>query len=187
MISSRLSLVLLSALLSLGATQGPAPIALPSNLAAYKTWVPLLKEAQPVPVGLWIRCAQVTAADWEEARKEHGPHTHRYIRVYGNPTAAEAMARAESGALPYGSIIAKEKLAVSPEASADGVGFMIRHAPPAFASTDGWEFVFAPSSGDQRETHQACAACHRNAPGHTYVFGTYPVSKSKRRADRVFE
>jgi hypothetical protein len=115
---------------------------------------------------------------------EHGPHTERYIRVYANPPAAKGMAQAKGVALPSGSIIAKENLPVSPGAPADGVGFMIRHALPAFAATDGWEFVYAPSSGDRQETHQACAACHRSAPGHTYIFGSYPRTRKRGAAEQ---
>jgi len=63
---------------------------------------------------------------------------------------------------------------MSADASPDGIGFMIRHAAPAYGSTDGWEFLYFPSSGDRRQTHEACAACHRRAPSESYVFGTYP-------------
>jgi hypothetical protein len=181
--SRRVLPIVLAALVGFAAKPVPAPIALPSELATYKTWAQLLREPQPVPMSLWIRCARVTPADWAEARKEHGPHTERYIRVYGNPTAAKAMALAKGVALPYGSIIAKEKLPVAPDAAADGIGFMIRHPPPAFAATDGWEFGYAPSSGNRQETHQACAACHRSAPGQTYVFGSYPVAGRKAGAE----
>jgi hypothetical protein len=175
--------IALVAFVGLGASPEPAPIPLPQQLAPYRTWVPLLKEPQAVPMSLWIRCARVTPADWAEARKEHGPHTERYIRVYGNPTAAKSIAQALAS-LPYGSIIAKEKLPVSRDARPDGVGFMVRHVPPAFAETNGWEFVYAPSSGNGQETHLACAACHRNAPGNTYVFGSYPVAREKGAAER---
>ena len=169
--------ILGAALMGVAATSGPVLTDLPPTLAAYRGWVQLLKEPQPVPMELWIRCARVSQADWAEARRKHGPHTERYIRVYGNPQATRGLLQPRGSSLPYGSIIAKEKLPASPDAQADGVGFMIRHAPPAFAATSGWEFVYRPSSGNERQTHEACAACHRSVPG--YVFGQYPVKQAK--------
>ena len=163
--------------MALSAKPAPVLIDVPPALAGYRAWAPLMDEPQPVPMSLWIRCAIVTQTEWAEARKRHGPHTERYIKVYGNPRAADGILRGSGGVLPYGAIIAKEKLPVSPNAAPDGIGFMIRHRPPEFAATDGWEFVYLPPSGDKRETHEACAGCHRNAPAGTYYFGRYPAKK----------
>ena len=155
----------------------PALIDLPPALSGYRAWEPLMDEPKPVPMSLWIRCIRVTPAEWAEARKQHGPHTQRYIKVYGNPPAAEGLLHGSGAELPYGAIVAKEKLPVSADAAPDGIGFMIRHRPPEFSATDGWEFLYLPSSGDKRQTHEACAACHRHAPEGTYYFGSYPAKK----------
>lgn len=176
--------ILGAALAALAAKSAPGTISLPSELVFYRAWNQLLKEPQPVSMDLWFRCASVTPGDLAEARKERGRHTERYIRVYGNPQASQGLAQGTSAALPYGSILAKEKVPVSPDASADGIGFMIRHAPPEFAKTDGWEFIYAPSSGDPRQTHETCVACHRGAPGGTYIFGSYPLKKREGAAEQ---
>ncbi len=167
--------IVVAALTNISAQQKPALSGgLPPELAPYRNWIQLLKYPRPVPARLWLQCAPVTEADLEAARKEYGPHTFRYITVLGNERAAKSLAQSTPGPLPVGSIIAKEKQPVSPDAAPDGIGFMIRRAAPAFAETDGWEFLFFPASGDRKQTHDACAACHRSAPSGNYVFGSYP-------------
>jgi hypothetical protein len=169
----RPAIILCTSLISLAAQQAPAVNhRLPPELAAYRNWVALVSEPRLVPLEFWFRCAPTTAADWAEARTKYGPHTQRYIRVYGNQKAADTVARPKPGPLPTGSMIAKEKL-VTMEGSPEGLGFMIRRATPEFAATDGWEFLYFPASGDRDKTHQECASCHRRAPSGNYVFGLY--------------
>jgi hypothetical protein len=43
-----------------------------------------------------------------------------------------------------------------------------------FRQSGGWEFMYFPSAGDARVTHEACAECHRTAATKDYVFGDYP-------------
>jgi hypothetical protein len=123
---------------------------------------------------LWIRCMAPTPADWDAARKRYGPHTERFIRVYGNPTAVEAASKSGRPVWPVGSILVKEKLPTSPHASPDGVAFMVRHLESEFPDDGGWEFLYFPSSAGHQQTQQACASCHRSAPTKDYVFGQYP-------------
>jgi hypothetical protein len=113
-------------------------------------------------------------ADWETARKKYGPHTRRFVRVYGNAAAAEAVSTKPGGPFRPGSIIVKEKLAESPHGAAAGVAFMIKHESPAFSDTGGWEFLYFPATADTRRTHEDCASCHRRAAPGDYVFGKYP-------------
>jgi len=110
-------------------------------------------------------------ADWSAARHTSGPHTQRYIMVYGTSTVAPAF----SGRRPFapGTVIAKEKLLDSRGGLAEGVAFMIKRQGPEFRDTDGWEFLYFPPAGDKQRTHEQCAACHRAAPK-DYVFGDYP-------------
>src|SRR5260221_454520 len=93
--------------------ESAAHLDLPADLAGYKRWTQLLKVPYAVPMELWIRCRAPTPADWEAARKEYGPHTERFIRVYGNSTAVEAVSKAERPALPVGSILFKQNLPTS--------------------------------------------------------------------------
>ena len=121
-----------------------------------------------------MRCVAPGPADWEAALKMYGPHTRRFVRVYGNAAAIEAMSTEPRGPFRPGSIIVKEKLSESPHGAPAGVAFMIKHESPAFADTGGWEFLYFPAATDTRRTHEDCASCHRAAAPGDYVFGKYP-------------
>jgi hypothetical protein len=126
-----------------------------------------------VPRELWVRCVAPTPADWDVAREKYGPHTKRFVRIYGNELADESLASGE-GPFRAGSIIVKEKLAGEPHGDADGVAFMVKRDSPAFVSMRGWEFLYFPASADKQITHQSCATCHKAAAARDYVFGKYP-------------
>jgi Cytochrome P460 len=95
-------------------------------------------------------------------------------RVYGNPTAIKSMSPSVEQGFRVGTIIAKEKLAESPHASPDGVAFMVKRPQSDFPDTGGWQFLYFPASGDDRNAQHACASCHRAASSKDYVFGRYP-------------
>jgi hypothetical protein len=142
------------------------------EIAAYRTWTALVKDARPVPAELWRRCVPATAADWDKARSSHGPHTQRFIRVYANPYAVDGLAR-KPPMNPTGAVIVKEKLLAETDATPDGVALMVKRNDPGFRDTGGWEFLFHPADPDPQQTHQACAACHRAASARDYVMGSY--------------
>jgi hypothetical protein len=133
----------------------------------------LLKTPYQVPRELALRCMPPTAASRAADREKYGPHTERYIKVFGNKVAFDTVAAAERHAFPPGSVIVKEKLATPESSVAGGVAFMVKHKPPQFAESGGWEFRYFPA-GDVRRTHESCAACHRGAAAKDYVFGSYP-------------
>jgi hypothetical protein len=145
-----------------------------ADLAGYRQWTQLLKVPYQVPLELWMRCVAATPPDWKAARENYGPHTERFIRVYGNPTALASLPASAKAPFRLGTVIAKEKLSKTPHGPADGVAFMVKRETSAFPESGGWEFLYYPSSGDGRTTHQACASCHRRARSRDYVFGDYP-------------
>jgi cytochrome P460 len=147
-----------------------ADIVLPAEFANYAKWRPLLEKPHAVSLKLWMMCVMPTEAHWETERRRVGPHADRLIMVYGNPVAATG---ARSGAsFPPGAVIAKEKRR-SDATSPDGVAFMVKRTDARFKDTGGWEFLYYPTAGDQRATHEQCASCHRKA-ARDYVFGKYP-------------
>jgi hypothetical protein len=147
---------------------------LPAEFATYRRWAQVLKEPYQVPLELWVRCMAPTEEDWATARKKYGPHTARYIRVYANPSAVAALTKHDRSALPVGAVIAKEKLSGLPHGDSEGVAFMAKRGKDKFPDTGGWEFLYFPSSGDARRTHESCASCHRSAASTDFVFGRYP-------------
>lgn len=106
------------------------------------------------------------------AREKYGPHTKRFVRIYGNQLAEESLASGEK--FRAGSVIVKEKLAGERHGVADGVAFMVKRNTQAFSSSGGWEFLYFPSSPNNQRTHESCATCHRGAAARDYVFGKYP-------------
>jgi cytochrome P460 len=146
---------------------------LPTELSNCRQWRQLLKVPYEVPLELWMRCVAPTPGDWAATRETYGPHTKRFVRIYGNELADESLA-SEEKPFDAGSIIVKEKLAGEPHGDADGVAFMVKRNSPAFVSTGGWEFLYFPASPDKQSTHQSCATCHKAAAGRDYVFGKYP-------------
>jgi Cytochrome P460 len=153
---------------------GPNKLNLPVEFLKYKEWTPLHTSPYAVPIELWIRCMAPTPAEWTRARHKYGPHTQHYIQVYGNQVAIQTLRGHEAWHFLTGAVIAKEKLAGSPDGVAEGVAFMIKRGTPQFTKTGGWEFVFYPQSGDSHRTQEACASCHRAAVSTDYVFGQYP-------------
>lgn len=156
------------------ASQASDRLGLPAQFAKYREWTQLLESPYQVPMELWVRCMAPTPADWEAAQKKYGPHTRRFVRVYGNAAASKAVLSEPRQPFPPDSIVAKEKLSGSPDGAAEGVAFMVKHAPPAFPDTGGWEFLYFPAAADTRRTHADCASCHRAAASSDYVFGQYP-------------
>jgi hypothetical protein len=154
-------------------------LGLPAGLADYRTWAPLTKEPQAVPLALWLQCAAATRDQRTAAYKEHGPHAERYIRVYANPSALQPLRSTFARTFPIGAVIAKEKIAQAGDAVASGVAFMVKRDGRAFGDTGGWEFLYFPSVGDVRQTHEACAACHRSAAGNDYVLGNYGEARKQ--------
>ena len=157
----------------IGSAAGPSRLQLPDQFVNYKRWTQLLTVPFEVPLELWVRCVAPTPTDWSVARKRYGPHTKRFIRIYGNRLAEESLA---SGANRFrgGSVIVKEKLTGNPHGDAEGAAFMVKRNSPAFASTGGWEFLYYPPAPDKQKTHESCASCHRGAAERDYVFGKYP-------------
>jgi hypothetical protein len=145
-----------------------------ADLAGYRQWTQLLKVPYQVPLELWMRCLAVTPADWKAARQKYGPHTERFIRVYGNAAALQSVSTSPRTPFRVGSVIAKEKLSQTPHGQAEGIAFMVKREASAFPESGGWEFLYYPSSGNLSNTQQACASCHRRASSSDYVFGEYP-------------
>lgn len=168
------ALMCIAALWASPARSGQERLSLPSELAKYREWSQLLKSPYQVPLELWMRCMAPTPADWTRAEEKYGPHTKRYIRVYGNQVAAQSLLAAEKLSLAPGAIIAKEKFTESPHGRAEGVAFMVKRDRSLFPETGGWEFMYYPASNDKRRTHESCAGCHRAAASTDYVFGQYP-------------
>ena len=168
-----LGLSALAFLVAIGSSAGQSRLQLPGELVNYRQWTQLLKVPYEVPLELWVRCVAPTPGDWAVARENYGPHTKRFIRIYGNGPAEESLA---SGGGPFraGSVIVKEKLAGEPHSDADGVAFMVKRDSRAFVGTGGWEFLYFPASPDKESTHQSCATCHKAAAARDYVFGRYP-------------
>lgn len=145
---------------------------IPTHLAGYRSWKTLTTEAQLVPHELAVQCAPLTPQQLQIARKSHGPHTDRWVKVYANPTALRALRDKAAMTFPPGSVIAKEKLRRPGDVQAEGVAFMIKHPQGAFAESGGWEFLYHPATG-ARATYDGCAACHRAGGAKDYVFGSH--------------
>ena len=172
---TRVHLFGLSALVlsvAFGSSAGQSRLQLPDELVNYRQWTQL-KAPHAVPIELWSRCVATTPDDWAIARSKYGPHTMRFVRIYGNRLTEESLARGEK-TFRAGSVIVKEKLAGDSHGDADGVAFMVKRNSQALVSTGGWEFLYVPASPDTQRTHQSCANCHRAAAARDYVFGTYP-------------
>lgn len=163
---ARISLMICLAIAALPVSAAP-PLGLPVELATYPSWHSLLKEPLPISFELSQLCAAQGRADLAAGARPHGPHAQRFIRVYARDPADPA-----EGRYPPGSAIAKEKLLAAGDRGPEGVAFMVKHAPPDFRESGGWEFLYFPASGDRMKTHEACAACHRAAGD--FVFGEYP-------------
>lgn len=151
-------------------SEGPALEIRRSDLAPFRSWKKLLAEPQLVPYRVSALCALLapTAQDLEH----HGPHTFRWIMVYANPAAAEALRDDAVTRFPPGAILAKEKLSRTKPDKVEGVAFMVKHEAGQFGSSGGWEFVYLPSDG-AKPSYETCIACHKSGGRKDYVFGSY--------------
>jgi hypothetical protein len=159
--------VLLSLALPVGAFD---PIALPPELARYRSWEATTNAPYLVPEHVSTLCAPVVRERPVEPAPEAGLHAGRFIRVYANAAAQPALATAARPAAA-GAVIAKEKLSKADDTEPVAAAFMVRRDEARFRETGGWEFLFYPPSRDPEATHRGCAACHRNARDGGYVFG----------------
>lgn len=150
-------------------------LALPAEFASYRAWKPLMNAPQEVPLDLWMKCVAPSQADWDEARKAHGPHTQRMIQVFANPAAHKSLKNVKSKGFAEGSVLAKEKMTEdSDHTEFSGVAFMVKRSADQFPDSGGWEFRYFPSNDNEREqTQLACAGCHKTA-ARDFVFGDYP-------------
>lgn len=148
---------------------------LPAEFAAYRSWKPLMNAPQEVPMESWMKCVAPGQADWDEARKAHGPHTQRMIQVYGNTAAHKSLKNAKSKGFSAGSVLAKEKMTEDSNHTVfSGVAFMVKRSAEQYPDSGGWEFRYFPSNDDERkQTQLACAGCHKTA-ARDFVFGDYP-------------
>lgn len=139
---------------------GLMAISVPTSLAPYRSWHELTKEPHLVPSDVSTLCLAPIPPE------SNSPHGARWIRVYANPIALEALQAHRD--LPPGSVVAKEK---RPEVDGEveGVAFMIKHGKGAFTRSNGWEFRYYPSNGEPL-AFERCAACHRAGAKQDYVF-----------------
>ena len=155
---------------------------------SYRSWKLLTPEPRMVPLEIAFRCAIVADEEIEELKKQYGPHTARWIKVYGNAAAVAALADPNVHSFPPGAALVKEKLSTPDATEPAGIALMTKHLSSRFAENDGWQFVYrssvAPSralSEPRRATpaknanpgYNGCVSCHR-ANGHKdYVIGRY--------------
>jgi hypothetical protein len=103
-----------------------------------------------------------------------------------NDPAARSF-RENAASYPVGSIIVKEKKAMSYRAgdrssamtkARDGVGGMIKR-PPGYDPEHGdWEyFYFEDAAKIERGKIASCVQCHAGAAGKDYVFGNWAARK----------
>ncbi|HSP07936.1 MAG TPA: cytochrome P460 family protein [Acidobacteriota bacterium] len=163
---------------SLQGGTGQRILALPEDLAGYRTWKTLTKAPYEIPLELWVQCIAPANADSEATQKANGSRAQRMIQVYANRDAERALKNEQNKGLPIGSILAKEKILIKdgsrPEFS--GVAFMVKRSPDQFPETGGWEFRYFPSNEtDRGQIQQACSGCHKTAR-RDYVFAEH-ISK----------
>jgi hypothetical protein len=134
----------------------------------YRRWLGATADAVDVPAG--SRCLEQTPGEIIHAQK---------IRIFVNPAGKESFWPKRSASFAPGSMILRE--AVDDGASpADGIRFaaMVKHAPPAFAASGGWQFVLvgrADARTFYQDASESCYDCHRTQQTSDGVFATYPV------------
>ena len=150
-------------------TAGLATSAIPPRLADYRSWTQLTSGPRLVPYALATACLS-SSVQQADARKTHGPHANRWVAVYANRLAVEAL-KTKDGVFPAGAVIAKEKLSAAESSEPDGVAFMIKHDKGEFAKSGGWEFVDYSAAGPA-SSYRHCVDCHRTGGTKDYVFNT---------------
>lgn len=143
---------------------------LPVDLAGYRSWTALTPEPERVPWQLAFMCRSPSPEMVAEARKSHGPHTDRWVKVYANPKALRTLRETLAGPYPAGSILAKEKLRHPGDEHPEGTAFMVKRPEGAFPESGGWEFLFFPHGKTPR--YDGCVACHRSPGARDYVFSS---------------
>jgi predicted small secreted protein len=167
-------LLLSTSLLAVRGPKAASEQGLPANLAGYRSWAKLTREAQLVPYELSILCASVKPR--VEDLKKHGPHTNRWIMVYANSLAEAALRNQATVELPAGAILVKEKLRNPGASDTEGVAFMVKHVKGEFPASGGWEFLYYPPyqpDADTKPSYETCITCHRAGAAKDYVFGRY--------------
>jgi hypothetical protein len=137
----------------------------------YRDFHRLTKQPHRIAPLTGFLCRTPTPADYEWEKKQTGPHHHKSIHLYANPSAMRAVTN-EGGVFPVGSVIVKEKFINTNQI--DGIGGMIKRTP-GFDPTNGdWEYFYYSVSGTLTLGRlQNCIDCHRGARTNDYVFSVW--------------
>jgi len=166
----------------------PSPAKEPSVsevAAGFTNYQQITKTAVYVSLEFAMYCRGVTQSEVDAARNKYGPHANAGIRVYMNPSAANAFAT-NASIYPVGAIIAKQKsflgytdkdgkFITQPDS---GVGGMIKR-PVGYDPEHGdWEyFYFEDPKKVENGRITTCVQCHSSAKAKDYVFGTWRDQK----------
>lgn len=128
----------------------------------FRRWKCVNPEAFWVPWEIAVACA---APPPRNARSQvlSGPHSGKFIRVYINPIARDAMLQMKTPKFARGSVIVKEKLTTAQSKNAELLTVMVKREKGFDASNGDWEYMVLNGSGtkvQQRGKLSNCQSCH---------------------------
>jgi hypothetical protein len=152
----------------------------------YKTLRLITPEPVEVDPELAARCAGVTQADIDAARKRHGVHAYASVSIYMNEAAARTFGKPNRDRYPEGAVIVKEKHFGHYQArdgrdagGGEGVGGMVKRASGFDLAHGDWEyFYFTDPKKIECGRIASCVQCHAAAAGKAdHVFGTWAKTR----------
>ena len=178
-----LSVAVLQATRSCPASPAP-PVALRSaevSVIGYKRWVRVNPKPHPVISSLAYLCRNLTPQETAEVAAD--PHKDKFVTVYINKVAQQAMLHQKKPTFPQGSLIVKEKLPTADSTSPELLTVMFKRENGYNPTGGDWEYLVFDGTATQVQARgklQKCQSCHEKWKGTGYVSRAYLPNATRR-------
>ncbi|HEY6243907.1 MAG TPA: cytochrome P460 family protein [Pyrinomonadaceae bacterium] len=154
-------------------------------IAGYKDWTLVNREPHRVSSQLSFQCAPPSAR--QLSMEKQNPHLNRSVLVYVNDIGKAAMLEQKVPMFPEGSVIVKEKWAISfrSDATSPELLTVMRKRDDGYDPDKGnWEYMVFDGTGQTLQADgklENCQGCHMQHRATDYVTRVYlPVSVSEK-------
>jgi hypothetical protein len=190
------------AVASLHAQNPPQPLPAPARhdatpasaslITGYKSWKRVNQKPHPVTSRIALLCRAPTQeeidAEAADPHLEAGEHPSimrmRYVVVYVNKTAEQAMLHEKRPAYPAGSLLVKERLATPNSAVPELITVMRKQEKGYNPKGGDWEYMTLDGTGKQVQSDgrlQKCQSCHSEWKRTDYTSRAYLSDDITRR------
>ncbi len=148
------------------------PVADRVSVEGYKRWTKATSQPKPIRMESWLSCAGVSA-DPDDSKN---PHNGRFINIFVNDFAKEALFHQKHPNFPVGSVIVKEKLTDSRSNLPVLLTVMTKRETGFNPDSGDWEYLVYDGDGKKIQLQgklQVCQSCHAKWKKQDFVSRDY--------------